>query len=852
MPIPAVLAAISGFVSKTASKAIAAIAGESLDPISPKPTPSSLLIAPSEQPHIAADRAKTDYRLVHAQLEHQKQLATVQSEALQLIQERNTIEETRLKMEGAIAIAEAQDRQKALELQSQLVHLKQEQLKLTARWQKKQEELARLERQFSIEESALYREVLRDFKAREIDFKLAEIQTNWDTIEKNWPSRLSRRDTEEILVKGREQYPLLLFVAPPNISKSCPESFHHNLPQELRNRLKAFLNSYYPENALFPVEFYGDYFNRDIFDIDVKQLRTILSPIPTAVLYCDITDREVYFNIGVWGWQDNTFSQIPSPPWNWREEKKRLMALGEDEDECEYQVRQEIVKMYKLFAAFFADWYYINLDRNYQPQLFNLESEFPSEWVAPYVEMFQKIYRVNQAGLCYDRGLMLAELGYGEQAIAAFEKASEWQPDFPDAFIKRGKALHELGRCSEAAAALETVLENHPESDEAWYWRGRALASLGEYELAVTCFEEAIALNPNNGDSWVQLAEALSAIGRDGEAATIRQKAELLPETGEGAIAADSSQLVWVNAAPGGIEKYSPEWTVAGTLSGYSFPICALAFSPDSQLLATNCDENAIKIWSVLRGIELRYLAEHDNSVTAIAFSPDGQFLASASWDNTVKICPIAPGKPARALVGHSEAVKSVAFSPDGQLLASGSSDQTIMIWSADTGAATRSLKGHIGDVKSLAFSPDGRFLASGSWDHAVKIWSVATGLLQRTLEGHAGWVGCVAYSPDGQLVASASDDQTVKIWSVATGAELRSLTGHFGWVNSVAFSPDGQFIATGSSDNTVKIWAVANGSLLRTLTGHGGEVKCVAFSPDGRFLASGGSDNTVKIWRAF
>lgn len=850
MSIPAVLTAISGFVAKTASKALAAIAGESLESIAPKSTPSSLLIAPSEQTPITADRAKTDYRLVHVQLEHQKQLATVQSEALKLIQERNNIEETRLKMEKAIA--EAEDRQKALELQSQLIHLKQEQLKLTSRWQKKQEELARLEQQFSIEESALYRKVLRDFKAREIDFKLAEIQTNWDTIEKNWPSRLSRRDTEEILVKGREQYPLLLFVAPPNISKSCPDSFHYNLPQELRNRLKAFLHRYYPENTLFPVEFYGDYFNRDIFDIDVKQLRTILSPIPTAVLYCDITDREVYFNIGVWGWQDNNFSQIPSPPWNWREEKKRLMALGEDEDECEYLVRQEIVKMYKLFAAFFADWYYINLDRNYQPQLFNLESEFPSEWVAPYVEMFQKIYRVNQAGLCYDRGLMLAELGYREQALAAFEKALSWQPDFPDAEIKRAATLHELGRNSEAAAALEKVIENHPELAQAWYWRGRALASLGEYELAITCFEEASTLNPNHLDTRVQLAEALSAIGREQEAAKIRQQAEVLQEK-IGALTADnSSPLIWVKATNSGIEKYAPEWTLAYTLSGYSFPICTLAFSPDSQLLATNCDENAIKIWSVLRGIELRHLAEHDNSVTALAFSPNGQFLASASWDNTVKIWSVAAGMPLRTLVGHSEAVKSVAFSPDGTLLASGSSDQTIIIWSVATGAAQRTLKGHAGDVKSLAFSPDGRFLVSGSWDNTVKIWSVATGLLQRTLEGHGGWVGGVAYSPDGQLVASASDDQTVKIWSVATGAELRALTGHFGWVNSVVFSHDGQFIATGSGDNTVKIWAVANGSMLRTLTGHGGDVKCVAFSYDGRFLASGGSDNTVKIWRAF
>ncbi len=316
--------------------------------------------------------ARGNQKLLALQAEGQKQLAAV-------YRERNDIEMTRVEMEKAIAIAEHEDRQRALALQSQLVELKNRELRLN-------QQLAREEQAFRARESTLYRDLLRELKEKEIDVKLQEIQTQWDAIEKNWPSRLNRRDTEELLLKGRQQYPLLVLVAPPNISRSCPASFQDNLPQELRNHLKQFVREQYAESSLYPVEFYGDYFNRDIFDIDVKQLKNVLSPLPSVVIYCDITDREVYFHVGIWGWIDVEPVEIASIPWNWREERKRLEAQGEDAEECLYQLRLQILNMYKVLVGFFADWYYLNLDRNYSPHLSQLAVEFPAEWLSPQLE----------------------------------------------------------------------------------------------------------------------------------------------------------------------------------------------------------------------------------------------------------------------------------------------------------------------------------------------------------------------------------------------------------------------------------------------------------------------------------
>ena len=285
--------------------------------------------------------------------------------------------------------------------------------------------------------------------------------------------------------------------------------------------------------------------------------------------------------------------------------------------------------------------------------------------------------------------------------------------------------------------------------------------------------------------------------------------------------------------------------------------VCALAFSPDGNILASAesgvsaaiaPEANCVRLYQPTTRAELGTLETYP---LELAFSPDGTTLAS----NGLR------GEPFRLWRQSSEGswdrldvpddlidARSFAFSPDGAILALGVWTR-VAFWEIGSRKTLGMLDGPRGGVSAVAFSPDGRRLAAAgdTSDGDIVLFDVEARRQLHVLCGHRDDVLAISFSPDGKKLASASRDMTDRLWDVAEGEQLRELRGQKDWIYGVAWTADGNTVISAAADQTIRFWDPHTGKETRRLE-HPSGVTALAISADGRMLASGGYES-ILIW---
>jgi WD40 repeat protein len=317
---------------------------------------------------------------------------------------------------------------------------------------------------------------------------------------------------------------------------------------------------------------------------------------------------------------------------------------------------------------------------------------------------------------------------------------------------------------------------------------------------------------------------------------------------------------------------------------------------------------------------------EHQRAVRALAFSPDSQTLASLAARDCVRLWEVGSGRPTgRVPPGRGRGAGfALAFSPDGLSLALGLQYYSInvQVWGTRTWAVQAELDyrrftsggGRIlVPVGALAFAPDGRRLALGAAAsshhppealharHATvegldvtlflgggvnalafradgRVIAVATGSEGVVRAGRRQRAGRAAAEPDGVVLWDVKADKAlatvptergclalaflpdgrglvgavrrdVVVWDARTGAVRATLSGHKDEVRGLALTPDGRTLLSASKDKTVRVWDVGSGAERAMLEWNIGNVNAVAVAPDGRTAAAGGQSGTIVVW---
>lgn len=132
------------------------------------------------------------------------------------------------------------------------------------------------------------------------------------------------------------------------------------------------------------------------------------------------------------------------------------------------------------------------------------------------------------------KGASLAQLGKHEEAIEAFERATQLDMEIAQAWTGKAASQRALGRHREALVSCYRALSRDPKSLVAYITRGLSFAALGEHERAVQDFDQAIRIDPAQREAWHNKGLSLEAMKRyDLACACFDRALELDPTTAE-------------------------------------------------------------------------------------------------------------------------------------------------------------------------------------------------------------------------------------------------------------------------------------------------------------------------------
>jgi WD40 repeat protein len=248
----------------------------------------------------------------------------------------------------------------------------------------------------------------------------------------------------------------------------------------------------------------------------------------------------------------------------------------------------------------------------------------------------------------------------------------------------------------------------------------------------------------------------------------------------------------------------------------------SLVFSPNGKFIASGSYQE-VNIWDAQTGKIVKKLTGFADRVMALAFSPNSTLLATGGGppteDGEIKLFNVADGSPVVDIKnGHSDTVFGLCFSPDGSKLASCGADRFVKTFEVPSGKFLKAFEGHTHHVLDVGWKADGKLLASAGADNVIKVWDYEKGEQVRTFGNHSKQITRLLFKGKTAEIVTCSGDQTVRFWNVDSGGAGLTIGGSNDFLYALGISADGQIVAAGGEEGIVRMYNGANGQLIRAL----------------------------------
>jgi WD40 repeat protein len=366
------------------------------------------------------------------------------------------------------------------------------------------------------------------------------------------------------------------------------------------------------------------------------------------------------------------------------------------------------------------------------------------------------------------------------------------------------------------------------------------------------------------------------------------------PEGSRLAVSADNDEeQLWLGQI-WDVDKRVPEKLF--NLSGHTFSVQQIQFSPDGRLVLTVSFDHTARLWDARTGRSIAVLGGTADPIWHAIFIGTGEHIATVHQTGRTRIWNVGLWTSNREFA-MGRGPSTVNFSPDGTRIVA-TDGEAVALWELRTGACLWRKTPSRFQLTNAVFHPSGQvaitvnrdfirfwsmdgslvrqfaaegaerahltangkylLTADGARDTAT-IWETDSGHLVTKMKERNG-VADAEFSRDGGLVLTAVGDGSAGLW-YSNSQPVRRFQGHFDIVESASFSPSADRILTASHDRTARIWDARTANSILELRGHADEVRVARFSPNGKFvLTTSGHNslttklpvdvgNTVRLW---
>ncbi|MEQ1762753.1 MAG: trypsin-like peptidase domain-containing protein [Pyrinomonadaceae bacterium] len=147
-----------------------------------------------------------------------------------------------------------------------------------------------------------------------------------------------------------------------------------------------------------------------------------------------------------------------------------------------------------------------NAERSYSQGVAQLSRDDYSR-ALPFFERASELDS-NYAEAWYQAGFTYGALGRHQDALKASKQAAKLRPEWPETFINIGASSFALGDFKEAAEAYKTAIRLDGDNPETQYAYGLTLNKLNKPDEEILAYRRAIAIKPDHANALEKLGQA--------------------------------------------------------------------------------------------------------------------------------------------------------------------------------------------------------------------------------------------------------------------------------------------------------------------------------------------------------